>query len=187
MKTLSFIMSTIALALYSGSYFFNNKRNYLILQLTGNVFLSISYFLMGAYFTMVSVAIGIGRGLICYTYEKNNKKVPLYMIIGLCFVTVLSYVVINYVILSGNSSPWDILYMFASCMYAITFAMRNIKLMRYVILIPHISAISYNLLVNAPISSAISYGIEFMITIVAIIKFHFQERHTKKIRTAQEL
>ena len=140
---------------------------------------------MSAYFTMFSVAIGIGRGLICYTYEKNNKKVPLYLIMGLCFITVLSYIVINYVVLSGVASPWDILYMFASCMYAITFAMRNIKLMRYVILIPHISAIFYNLLVRAPISSAISYGIEFMITIVAIIKFHIRERHMSEIRTTQ--
>ena len=186
MKILSFIMSAIALGLYSASYFFNNKRNYLILQLVGNVFLSFSYFFMGAYFTMVSVAIGIGRGLICYTYEKNNKNVPLFVIIGLCFITVLSYVVINYVILTGNSSAWDILYMFASCMYAVTFAMRNIKLMRYVILIPHMSAICYNLLVKAPISSAISYGIEFVITIVAIIKFRMQERHVKKTTTAQQ-
>ena len=185
MMVLSYIMSTIALALYCGSYFFNNKKKYLILQLTGNVFLSFSYFFMGAYFTMVSVAIGIVRGLVCYTYEKNNKKVPIYVIAGLCFVTVLSYIIINYVILSGTSSPWDVLYMFASCMYAVTFAMRNIKLMRYVILIPHVSAICYNLLVKAPISSAISYGIEFIITIVAIIKFHIQEKQTTKIQTEQ--
>lgn len=176
MATLSFVMSAIALALYSGSYFFNNKRNYLIFQLTGNVFLSLSYLLMGAYFTMVSVAIGIARGLICYTYEKKNKEVPAYMIIALCAVTVLSYVIINYVVLSGTASPWDILYMIASCLYAITFAIRNIKLMRYIVLIPHACAIAYNLLIAAPISSAISYGIEFTITIVAIIKFHIQEK-----------
>ncbi len=176
MSTLSFIMSTVALVLYSCSYFFNNKRNYLILQLVGNAFLSLSYLLMGAYFTMVSVGIGIGRGLICYSYEKRNKKVPVYMIMALCFVTILSYIIINYVILSGNSSPWDVLYLFASCMYAITFAIRNIKLMRYLVLIPHMSAIAYNLLVGAPISSAISYGIEFVITVVAIIKFRIQEK-----------
>ena len=97
----------------------------------------------------------------------------------------MSYIVINYIILSGASSPWDVLYMVASCMYAVTFAMRNIKLMRYVILIPHMSAVSYNLLVDAPISSAISYGIEFIITVVAIIKFHIQERHTSEIKMAQ--
>lgn len=185
MNILSYVMSVIALALYCGSYFFDNKKKYLILQLTGNVFLSFSYFFMGAYFTMVSIAVGIARGLICYTYEKNNKKVPIYMIIGLCLVTVSSYIIINYVVLSGTASKWDFLYMFASCMYAITFAIRNIKLMRYLVLIPHMSAISYNLLAKAPISSAISYGIEFTITVVAIIKFGIQEKHKSNIKTIQ--
>ena len=132
--------------------------------------------LMGAYFTMISVGIGIGRGLICYRYEKLNKRVPMYMIIALCCATILSYIIINYIVLSGTASPWDILYMIASCMYAITFAIRNIKLMRCMVLIPHACAILYNLLVAAPISSVISYGIEFVITIVAIIKFHIQEK-----------
>ncbi len=182
MNALAYIMSTIALALYCGSYFFDNKKKYLILQLNGNLFLSLSYLFMGAYFTMVSVAIGIARGLICYTYEKNNKKVPLYIIIGLCFLTVSSYIIVNYVILSGTSSKWDFLYMFASCMYAITFAIRNIKLMRYLVLIPHLSAVLYNLLAGAPVSSAISYGIEFMITVVAIIKFKI---HTSEIKSTQ--
>ena len=176
MNTLSYIMSVMALALYCGSYFFNSKKKYLILQLNGNLFLSLSYLFMGAYFTMVSAAVGIVRGIVCYTYEKRNKRVPVYMIVLLCAVTVLSYVIINYVILSGNASPWDVLYMFACCMYAITFAVRNIKLMRYVVLIPHLSAVFYNLLVHAPISSAISYGIEFMVTVVAIIKFRLQEK-----------
>ena len=178
-------MSTIALALYCGSYFFDNKKKYLILQLNGNLFLSLSYLFMGAYFTMVSVAIGIARGLICYTYEKSNKKVPIYMIIGLCLATVSSYIIINYVVLSGAASKWDCLYMFSSCMYAITFAIRNIKLMRYLVLIPHMSAVSYNLLVQAPISSVISYGIEFMITVIAIIKFGIQEKHKSNIKTIQ--
>lgn len=180
-------MSAIALVLYCSSYFFNNKKKYLILQLTGNMFLSSSYFFMGAYFTMVAIAIGIVRGLVCYTYEKNNKSVPLYMIVGLCFVTMFNYVIINYVISSGSSSPWDILYMVSSCMYAIIFAIRNIKLMRYLILIPHFSAICYNLLVKAPISSAISYGIEFVITIIAIIKFHIQEKMQSKLKTEYQV
>lgn len=180
MNLLSYIMSTAALVLYCSSYFFNSKKKYLTLQLTGNFFLSLSYFFIGAYFTMVSAAIGIVRGLVCYTYEKNNKRVPIYMISGLCIITVLCYIIINYVILSGTASPWDILYMFASCMYAITFAIRNIKLMRYVVLVPHLSAIFYNLLVKAPVSSAISYGIEFIITVVSIIKFHIQEKQSSK-------
>ena len=181
MEMLSFPFSAIALLLYCSSYFFDNKKKYLLFQMIGNGFLSLSYLFMGAYFTMVSVAIGIVRGVICYTFEKNNKNVPIYLIVGLCAVTVSSYVLINYVILSGTASAWDVLYLIASCMYAITFAMRNIRLMRYVILIPHTCAISYNLLVGAPISSAMSYGIEFVITVIAIIKFSAQKKHQDRV------
>ncbi len=169
MDVLSFIASTVALCLYSISYFFNTKRNYLIFQLSGNVFLSLSYLFMGSYFTMVSVAIGIARGLLCYIYEKRDKKVPVCVVMGLCLATVFSYVIINYVVLS-QASIWDFVYLFASCMYAVTFAIRNIRVMRYAVLIPHTCAVAYNLLINAPITSAISYGIELCVTVAAIIK-----------------
>ena len=113
MAELSFVMSTIALILYSTSYFFNSKRNYLMLQLSGNVFLSFSYLLIGSYFTMVAVMLGIARGLICYIYEKKDKKVPIICIFGLCLATVLSYIIINYVVLQSRASVWDFLYLFA--------------------------------------------------------------------------
>ena len=178
-------MSTIALALYSSSYFFNSKRNYLILQLSGNAFLSASYLLIGSYFTMVAVIIGIARGLICYTYEKKDRSVPIYWIIGLCVSSILSYIIINTIILS-QASVWDFLYLFASCMYAITFAIRNLRVMRYLVLLPHTSAVAYNLLSRAPISSAISYGIELTVTVVAIIKDEvIRARNKKKLNESK--
>ena len=180
MLELSFVMSTVALCLYSLSYFFNSKRNYLISQLCGNAFLSLSYLLIGSYFTMVAVIIGIARGLICYVYEKKDKKVPIYCIVGLCLATVLSYILINYVVLQSQASVWDFLYLFASCMYAVSFAIRNLRVMRYVVLIPHTSAVAYNLLINAPISSAISYGIELVVTVVAIVKYEVNANGRRK-------
>ena len=181
MSELSFVMSTIALVLYSCSYFFNNKRNYLILQLSGNVFLSLSYMLIGSFFTMVAVIIGIARGLICYLYEKRDKRVPIFWIVSLCIASILTYIIINTVILS-QASIWDFLYLFASCMYAITFAIRNLKVMRYMVLIPHASAVAYNLLIKAPISSAISYGIELVVTVVAIIKYEvYKAKYNNKL------
>ena len=125
---------------------------------------------------MVAVIIGIARGLICYVYEKKDKKVPIFCIVGLCLVTISSYIIINYVVLQSQASVWDFLYLFASCMYAITFAIRNIRVMRYVVLLPHSSAVAYNLLIHAPISSAISYGIELAVTVVAIIKYEVINR-----------
>ena len=128
---------------------------------------------------MISVFIGIFRGLIFYVFEKKNKKVPVCVVVGLCAVTVLSYIVINYVILS-SASVWDVLYLFSSCMYAVTFAIRNIRVMRYAVLVPHSCAVAYNLIIKAPISSAISYGIELAVTVVAIIKYEVQKYKTKQ-------
>ncbi len=130
---------------------------------------------------MISVSIGIARGLICYTYEKKDKEVPAYMIIALCGATILSFIIVNCIILP-SASVWDVLYLISSCMYAVTFAIRNIKLMRKIVLIPHALAVAYNLLINAPISSAISYGIEFVITVVAIIKFKIEEKRVSKLQ-----
>ena len=129
---------------------------------------------------MVALAIGIARGIICYVYERKDRKVPVYLIIGLCVATILCYVIINLVILREQASPWDILYLFASCMYAVTFAVRNIRAMRFLVLIPHTSAVAYNLIVHAPISSAISYGIELAVTLVAIVKFEIEARKNHK-------
>lgn len=177
-QTFSFICSAIALALYSASYFFKTKKMYLTLQIIGNIFLALSYLLISAFFTMVSVILGIGRGLVCYFYEKRDKSVPVLVIIALCAATIISYITINFVILKSATS-WDILYMLASCFYAITFTIRNLKLMRWAVLVPHSLAIAYNLVIKAPITSAMSYAIEFVITIVAIIKF--RTRREKKI------
>jgi hypothetical protein len=62
----------------------------------------------------------------------------------------------------------------SSCAYAVTFAMRNLRVMRYAGLVPNALAVSYNLLVKAPISSAISYAVEFLVTVVAIIRCEIQ-------------
>ena len=145
----------------------------------GNVVFSFSYFFLGAYFTMVSVIIGIARALVCFIYEKKDKSVPSYLIIGLCAITIFSYVIINYVILSQASS-WDFLYLIASCLYTITFAIRNLRIMRFIITIPHVSAISYNIFIKAPFTSAISYTIELTVTLVAIVKHEIQLRKKRK-------
>lgn len=179
MPDLSFLTSTVALVLYSLSYFFNSKKRYLILQLSGNFFLSVSYMLLGAYFTMAAVLIGIARGLICYAYEARDKRVPTYCIVGLCMASITCYVVINRILLS-EASVWDSLYLFASCMYAVTFAIRNLRVMRYLTLLPHAASVLYNLLIKAPLSSAISYGIELVVTVVAIVRFEMRRMSPKK-------
>ena len=61
MMTLSYVMSVIALLLYSISYFFESKKNYLILQLIGNVFLSLSYLNIGTEYPILAVIVWLAE------------------------------------------------------------------------------------------------------------------------------
>lgn len=47
------------------------------------------------------------------------------------------------------------------------------------VIIPHSCAIAYNLLIKAPISSAVSYGIELAVAVISIIRCEYQIRHLK--------
>lgn len=175
----SSVTSFIALVLYSSSYFFKTKQGYLITQGLGNVSLALSYLFIGEFFTMFTVGLGIARAAICYYYEKKNKNVPVLVIAALCATIIASFFVINFGILKTGEF-WDALYLVASCLYAVVFTIRNLKVMRYVILVPHSLAIAYNLIIRAPFTSALSYLIELTVTLVAIVKFHLQERAALK-------
>lgn len=177
----STVTSFLALVLYSGSYFFKTKRGYLLMQGFGNVSLALSYLYIGEFFTMFTLGLGIARVAICYVYEKKNKNVPVPVIVALCATIIASFFVINFGILKTGEF-WDALYLVASCLYAVVFTIRNLKVMRYVILVPHSLAIAYNLIIRAPITSAISYFIELAVTLVAIVKFHLQERAASKAK-----
>lgn len=176
---ISTVASFIALVLYSLSYFFKSKRHYLVLQGSGNVCLAISFLLLGEYFTMVSVVIGILRAVVCYYYEARNRRVPIWAIVTLCSMIIASFFVVNTLILK-TAKPWDILYLVASCLYAVVFTIRNLTVMRYVVLVPHVLSIAYNLIIQSPIFTAISYTIELLVTVVAIIKFRLQDKRDEK-------
>ncbi len=56
MTVVAYFFSTAALLLYSLSYFFNSKKTYLVLRLSGNVFFSFSYLAIGAYVPITDLA-----------------------------------------------------------------------------------------------------------------------------------
>ena len=92
---------------------------------------------------------------------------------------IASFFVVNTLILK-TAKPWDILYLVASCLYAIVFTIRNLTVMRYVVLVPHVLSIAYNLIIHSPIFTAISYTIELLVTVVAIVKFRLQDKQNGK-------
>ena len=70
----------------------------------------------------------------------------------------------------------DILYLAAMVLYAFIFRIRNIKVVRYTVIIPHVLAILYNLLLPNMIFVAMSYGFELLADFYAIFKYNIKEK-----------
>lgn len=176
---ISLIISFIALMSFSASYFFKKKSYYLILQGLGGLCLVFSYFFISAFFPMISLFIGLVRTATYYAYEKKSRSVPPYVVASICFATIINYVIVNIIILRTQRLV-DIILVVSFCLYAIIFSIRKLEIVRYTVIIPHVLTIIYNILIHAPIFTAISYSVELAITIISICYFKFVANHNKK-------
>ncbi len=167
-------MGLIALGFIVVSYFVS-KKSYLLFQLTGIIFLIFSYLFVELYFATVGLTIGFFRSLICYLYERKDKKVPLVVPILISLATVLAFVVINIVILK-DYSPYDAIYLAVLIMYCFSFTIRNVVVLHNVVLVPAILAVVYNVLAGATLFVIISCSFELLADIVAIVKYYFFDK-----------
>ena len=172
--TLSLVMGLIALGFIVVSYFLS-KKMYLLFQLTGIVFLILSYLFVELYFATVGLSVGFIRSLVCYIYERKNKKAPVFVPIAISVATVLAFVIVNIVILK-DYSPYDAIYMAVLVMYAFVFTIRNVVVMRNVALVPAVLAVLYNVLAGATLFVIISCSFELLADIVAIGKYYLFDR-----------
>ena len=177
--TLSLIASFIAMSLIGLSYFSKKKTLYLTMQASGMVFLVLSYFFTVEFLPMISQVIGFSRACTFFWYEKNNKDAPVgfaYLFSGL---SILNFVILN-IIIFQNATVWDVLYVVALCFYTFSFRIRNLTLMRYILLIPNGLSIAYNWIIGAPIFATLSYGIELTSNIVSILKYEVFAKRVRK-------
>ena len=156
-ETLAFIVSFIAMVLIAASYFFKKKEKYLLFQLLGIVFLMLSYFFTGEFFAMIGLGIAIMRTLVFFLYEKKEKTAPLLR----------------------TAKPADIIYLSALFGYAFVFRIRNIKTVRFAVLIPTTLSIVYNVVIEAVPFVIISYAFELGANIVSIFKYHVFHKKNK--------
>ena len=165
------VFSFLGMVLIAASYFVTKKKFFLLLQGSGIVFLMISYCFDAKYFAMIGMGIGLIRCIVFYLYEQKGKTAPIVWCFVLCFVSFASYVVVNLVILSAFH-PADIVYLIGLVFYMFIFRIRNIKIVRYTILIPTVLSIVYNVWAASPIFAVISYCFELLANVVSILKYH---------------
>ena len=170
-KTWALIFSFIAMLLIAVSYFVKTKGGFLVFQGSGIVFLILSYLCNGQYFAMIGLGIGLARCVIFYLYERQEKEAPIAWCYALCALSVAVYGVVNLWILQ-TFHPADVVYLIGLVLYMFIFRIRNIKTVRFLILIPTALSIAYNVWAASPIFAVISYCFEMLANVVAVLRYH---------------
>ena len=88
-----------------------------------------------------------------------------------CALTLTSYFTVNLGILK-TAKPIDIFYVASLMLYAIVFRIKDVELMRYLVLVPTVLAVLYNVLCQAPVFTTVSYAFEVAAGVYAVIKFN---------------
>ena len=168
---LSLITSFIALTLIAVSYFVKKKELYLFYQLSGIVFLTLSYFFGLQFSAMVGLGISVIRSLTYFLCERKDKTAPLYFAFVFSLVTIASYFIVNIWILK-KAELIDILLLVACCLYAFIFRIRDLKTVRFTMLVPTILSVFYNAFSGAALFVTLSYAFELTANVVSIFKYH---------------
>ena len=171
---LSQVAGLITLLMMIISYLFKNKSSFLLCQTIGLAFMFFSYMFENEYFAMIALTISLARTLVFFIYEKYNKPAPLALSFLVSALIIGSYVTVNCIILKTTKSV-DLLYLIAQIMYAFIFRIRKINLVRCTVIIPHVFAITYNVVLEGMLFVAISYFLELLADIFSIFKSRYQK------------
>lgn len=177
-EVLSLIASFIAMVFVISAYFVK-KKGFLLCQASCIVFLIISYFFNLQFFAMVGLSIGLVRSLSFYYYEKKDKEAPLALAIVLSIMSLASYFIINLWIL-GDAKPVDILCLISLIAYIFIFRIRDIKKVRFLMVIPTVLSILFNVLSSAAIFATLTYVFELSANVISILKYHVIKVEQKK-------
>ncbi|MBQ8284065.1 MAG: YgjV family protein [Clostridia bacterium] len=177
-EVLALIVSFLAMTMVVISYFVKIKKYYLLFQSLCIVFLILSYLFTAEFFAMIGLSIGLVRSLVFYYYEKKGIEAPIYLSFLISFATIVSYFIVNLGILK-TAKPVDILCIIPLVMYAFIFRIRNLKIVRFTMLVPTAISILYNTLANATVFVVLSYTFELTANVVSICKYHIFNKEEK--------
>ena len=169
-QVLAHITSYIAMALVVLSYFTKKKERFLLFQSLCIVFLIISYFFNVQFFAMVGLAVGLARALVYFAYEKKGRLAPFYWPFLLSGLTLASYFIVNYAILK-TADPLDLLCLAGLICYAFIFRVRNLTLVRFLMLVPTVLSVLFNLLTHAAPGASLTYIFELSANVLSIFKY----------------
>lgn len=165
------IFGGIALILVVISYFLMNKEYFLFIQIIANVFYGLSFIVNGALVAGLNTFISILRVLALYLYERKDKTPPIYLILifSACYITIGVIFFKSY---------YDIIVIITPILFTIAMWVKNMQLVRYLMLLPNAILVFYAIL-NQVYTTALLDLIEVIAIIVALITYYI---HKKKER-----
>ena len=183
--TLSLICGFFAMAFVMIAYFVTKKSLYLLFQSLCIVGLVLSYLFNGQYFAMVGLSIGLCRALAFFAYEQREKDAPIWVSYLVSGATVLAYYIVNFVYLK-QAQAWDILCLLASIMYSFIFRIRNLKVVRFTMLVPTTLNITFNIVTRATLFVTLTYVFEMCANLVSIYKYHIKKEKTTPAKSVEK-
>lgn len=157
------VFGGIALILLCISYFVKKRSVFFIFQTIADIFYALAFLIVGAYVGAFVTFISVFRLLFIFFSEGKELKGEFF------FLTI--FVILNILIsVSYYSSPYDFLPMLTSSIFTYSYAIKNMKVMRYVLLVPNSILIIYNILSTTYVSAILDF-VEVMTIACAIIKF----------------
>lgn len=174
-ETLSYIAGFAAMVFVMMAYFVKKKELYLLYQSLCIVGLVFSYLFNAQFFAMIGLFISLCRALTFFLIERKGKRASIALSFLFAGLTVASYFIVNFWIL-GDAQPLDILCLAAACMYAFIFRIRNLKIVRFTMLVPTVISIAFNAFSGAALFATLSYVFELGANVVSIFKYHIIKR-----------
>ena len=166
------ILGIIALILMCIGYFVKNKSQFLIIQIIANVFYATSYLFLGVFSAGIITLISIIRCVLIYFNDKKDLKIDKFIIPFF----IVAYIVVGVIFWK---SPFDIIPIITASLFTISFCIKNLKVMRYILLFPNCILVVFGICTMA-YSVALLDFVETIVLVVAIIKFHYQKEETKE-------
>lgn len=165
---ISQILGGIALILVCIGYFLKNKSGFLIMQMISNVFYASSFILQNALVAGIVTLISIVRCVFIYLSEKNDIKESIF------FIPVFIFLYL-FVGLDLWGSWLDIIPMCTSTIFTLAFYIKNLQVMRCVVLLPNAMLVGYGILCKTYTNAILNF-IEMSIIVVSIIYFEYIKR-----------
>lgn len=153
---------------------YNNKKQILGFQILANLFYAIQYLFLNAIPAALMSFVSLLRCIVFFTFERKNKKVPIYVLVIFILLIIVFAIFLNYGIIGFFPVVCTLL-------YTIGIWQKNLNFFRIITLITACFWIGYNLFVSA-YSSLIGNVFEVLTSLIAIYRFNLKESENKKER-----